>query len=453
MIIDEKIIKDSITVPLLAKLIERHSRTIERYAKLRNYYEGKHDILNRRQTSAGLANNKIVCNHAKYIVDMTVSYLLGNPVTYSPSEEYNIEAVKNAYLEQDIARVDIELEKTSSICGRAYELVYMNEDSKPRSVHIPPEQAFVVYNDDCTHIPLFGVYYYKTYDIDGNISGVVCNLYTDSKEFTYESPTDNWNNMIITYEGRHFFNEVPLIEYENNSEKQGDFEQLIPLIDAYNKQISDRVNDKEQFVDAFLFLKNVEVDSDGARKLRQEKILMAEPGEHEEADAKYLSKVLSEADMKVQRDDLKEDIHRFAMVPDLSDANFSGNQSGVAIRYKLLTFEQHIKAKEGYFSNGLKKRFEIYSNILSTKSLMSYVPIHRVDVVFTHNLPANNLETAQMINALDGTVTQETLIGQLDFVGDPKEEAELARKEQMEKSAENTRIIEQSRRGVSYNEE
>ncbi len=59
--------------------------------------------------------------------------------------------------------------------------------------------------------------------------------------------------------------------------------------------------------------------------------------------------------------------------------------------------------------------------------------IHRVDFVFTRNLPVNNLEIAQMINNLNGMVTQETLIEQLDFVGDPKEEAELAKKEQADK--------------------
>ena len=45
----------------------------------------------------------------------------------------------------------------------------------------------------------------------------------------------------------------------------------------------------------------------------------------------------------------------------------------------------------------------------------------------------NNLEVAQMINNLSNMVTSETLLDQLDFVADPKEEAELVRKEQAEK--------------------
>ena len=83
MIIDEDILKDGIDEVLLAKLIGKHSLEQERYEKLYNYYIGKHAICERRRSSDNIANNKIVCNHAKYIVDIAKSYLVGNPVPYS----------------------------------------------------------------------------------------------------------------------------------------------------------------------------------------------------------------------------------------------------------------------------------------------------------------------------------------------------------------------------------
>lgn len=221
---------------------------------------------------------------------------------------------------------------------------------------------------------------------------------------------------------------MPILEYQNNEDKQGDFEQLIPLIDAYNLLQSDRVNDKEQFVDAFLFLSGIDIDSEQAKKLREERILMG----YEGAAAQYLSKVLTEADIKVLRDDIKNDIHRFSMVPDLSDESFGNNLSGVAIKYKLMGFEQHIKNKERYFAKTLRKRFELYNAFLAIKGSMETVPTHRVDIVFTYNLPANELELSQMINNLKGTVSNETLLERLPFISDAKEEAELVKKEQAE---------------------
>lgn len=428
MIINEELIAGGITPQILAKLIEKHQTTYERFNKLHNYYIGEHAIKNRLKVSKDTANNKITCNHAKYITDMIQSYLTGNPVTYSASEEYDIEALKNAYLEQDIASLDSTLVKAMSIYGRAYEIIYADEHSQPRSLKLNPQNAFVCYAQTAAEKPLFGVYYYKHYDLDGYCKGAVCQVYTDTEIQTYKSNIDSWTGMSLDSVERHYFGAVPLIEYRNNEERQGDFEQLISLIDAYNILMSDRVNDKEQFVDAFLFLVNCDIDDEQAKKLRRERILMG----YEGATAQYLSKVLNEADIKVLRDDLKDDIHRLSHVPDLSDESFGNNLSGVAIKYKLLGFEQHVKNKERNFTRSLRKRFELYNTFLALKSRMQYVPTHRVDIVFTYNLPANELEVAQMISYLQGLASNETLLDQLSFVGDAKEEAELAKKEQAE---------------------
>lgn len=428
MIIDEELIAGGITPQLLAKLIEKHEVSNERYNKLYNYYIGRHGIMNRRKAAEGTANNKITANHAKYITDMSQSYLTGNPVTYSASEEYDIEPLKNAYLEQGISSLDSSLIKDMSIYGCAYELIYANGQSKPRSTKLNPQNAFVCYAQSVEEKPLFGVYYYKRYDLDGNCRGVECQVFDSNYIYLYRGNADSWPRMNLDSKQAHYFGEVPLIEYRNNEEKQGDFEQLIPLIDAYNLLQSDRVNDKEQFVDAFLFLRNCDIDTEQAQKLREERILMG----YDNAAAEYLSKVLTESDIKVLRDDIKDDIHRFAMVPDLSDESFGNNLSGVAIKYKLLGFEQHIKNKERIFAKSLRKRFELYNTFLALKGSMQGVPTHRVDIVFTYNLPANELEVAQMISYLQGLASNETLLDQLSFVGDAKEEAELAKKEQAE---------------------
>ena len=429
MIIDKSIIADGITAEILAKLIQIHRGAAERYARLRDYYAGRHTILNRRRVSPDSPNTKIVLNHARYITDMTTSYLIGNPVTYAASEEYDIEALKNNYLIQDIASVDSEIVKNVSIYGRAYEHVYANENSAPESAVLPPDRTFVVYGDDCRHTPLFGVYYFERRDLDGTITGTEC-IVCDANDIYTFTGRNSFDNMECTDTTPHYFGAPPLIEYTNNGEKQGDFEQLIPAIDAYNTLMSDRVNDKEQFVDAFLFLVNLEIDGDQARELRKEKILMGNDG----ASAQYLSKIMQEKDIEVLRNNLKDDIHRFSLVPDLTDESFGNNLSGVAIKYKLLGFEQSVKNKERQITKGLKSRLGLYINFLSLKGAMALVPIHRIDVVFTRNLPANELEISQMVNNLTQVVSNETLLGEIPFVSDAKEEAEIVKREAAERS-------------------
>ena len=71
----------------------------------------------------------------------------------------------------------------------------------------------------------------------------------------------------------------------------------------------------------------------------------------------------------------------------------------------------------------------MYNAFLTLKGSMEHVPIHRVDVIFTRNMPTNDLELSQMVNNLHGIATAETLLAQLPFVTDPREEAELASRE------------------------
>ena len=147
----------------------------------------------------------------------------------------------------------------------------------------------------------------------------------------------------------------------------------------------------------------------------------------------YLTKALNEGDVDILRKSIETDIHKISMTPNMSDVNFVGNSSGVAIRYKLLAFEQNIKNKERYMEKGLMERFKLYNNFLFTQSKMAEIPIEEVDAVFKRNLPSNDLETSQIINNLADFIDRETLIGQVSFVKDASEIVELKAKEDEEK--------------------
>jgi len=163
-----------------------------------------------------------------------------------------------------------------------------------------------------------------------------------------------------------------------------------------------------------------------ADQLRTSRMLASLPAD---GKVEYLIKTLQEGDVDILRQNLENDIHKISMVPNMSDENFVGNSSGVAIRYKLLAFEQNIKNKERYMEKGLMERFKLYNNFLLTKSQMSEVPIEEVDAVFKRNLPSNDFEISQMINNLADFVDAETLISQLSFVKDASEIVEAKKKE------------------------
>ena len=52
-------------------------------------------------------------------------------------------------------------------------------------------------------------------------------------------------------------------------------------------------------------------------------------------------------------------------MPDLSDRQFAQNQSGVAMKYKLMGLERMASVKERWFREGLRTRLRIYARILA----------------------------------------------------------------------------------------
>jgi len=198
------------------------------------------------------------------------------------------------------------------------------------------------------------------------------------------------------------------------------------LIDAYNLLMSDRVNDKEQLVDALLMLSGVTLgDTDdefnkAVKRLREQRVLeMPTVG----AAAAYLTKQLSESEVQVLADALVQDIHKIAMVPALTDQNFASNASGVAMKFKLFGLDQLIKTKERWFREGLYSRMRLFAHALSVAGERA-LDVDPVQLTFSRSLPVNTLEQAQVVNLLRGQVPDEILLKQLPFIDDASDTLE-----------------------------
>ena len=132
----------------------------------------------------------------------------------------------------------------------------------------------------------------------------------------------------------------------------------------YNLIQSDRVNDREQLVDAILCFYGMKFTPEQMAELKEHRMISNIPMD---GKIEYLIKTLNESDTDILRKNIENDIHKISMTPNLADENFANNSSGVAISYKLLAFDQNIKNKERYFERGLMERFRLYNNFLNTK--------------------------------------------------------------------------------------
>lgn len=392
-----------------------------RLAKLHEYYTGRSAITERMRTT-GLPNNRLMHGYPAYIATMTSGYLIGDPVQYGVDEgqEQALAALQDAYNAADVGSVDAEIALNQAIYGRGVELVYADSQARPRTTAIDPQNAFVVYSNDAEGLPLFGVYRLVEVNSKGEANVTRYTVYTPEEAIEYAVGTGGVVGA-ETARMTHNFPYVPMVEYWNNSSQTGDFEGVISLIDAYDVLQSDRVNDKEQFADALLVLTGVvgfdapEGDTrTAAQRLKQEGTLsLPDP----QAKAEYLIKQMSESDTEILKDAIKSDIHKFSHVPDLTDEQFAGNSSGVAMKYKLLGLEQLTKIKERWFREGLRWRLRLFSGFLSLKGKPS-LDADSVQMMFRRSLPVNDLEIAQMVQMLAGLVPAKMLLSQVPFVDD-----------------------------------
>lgn len=446
----------------LNNLIETHSTKIA--PKLRHWqrlYEGKHSILKKRnrkrydKANKRDPNNVVVNDFFGQIIDNTVGYFLGNPVilNYTEPKEENPEVQPNDVgvdleavaedtavqdwldytgADNDMADTIIEWGKESCIKGLSHLLIYQNEESKTKVMRVSPDDMILVYKNSSTKELQNAI---RLYDIDTEDTdktthyAEVYSMSTNglARMELFKSVDDNGVAMgkdrSRQFAGYEFVEETPLI-YDripvvtlyNNEEQMSDLEKIETLVNDYDKVLSDMSDEFSVFRNAYLVLRNMIVDENGKKQLKEEAIIEL----MENGDAFFLTKQIQTDALENHLKRLEDNIYKFSQVPNLSDENFAGNLSGVAIRFKLFGLETKCIIKERKMEKALKD----YMRILS-------VPIrvatgHDIDVVnlkieFTRNVPNNLTEIVDTVAKLDGKVDKETLLSLLPFIDNPKE--------------------------------
>lgn len=433
---DEKNIKKELVV----KLIREHEKQLPRFKKLKKYYLGEHDILS-KQRAKNKPNYKPVCNHAKDIADTSTGYFMGNTISYSNSEDTDIDELLIAFDNAEVDESDHDNALDMAIYGVAYEYVYARENENILDIKsLEVENTFIVYDDSIEQQPLFGVYYFKRKENKADTETYQAVIMT--KQFVYSIVLEGKEKGVISDKPiPHNMGDIPIIEYKNNKYSIGDFEQQIGLIDSYNSLTANRINDKEQFIDSILVLYGARLGDDeeesikALESLAEHKLLELHP----EARAEYLSKTLNENEVETLRNAVKQDIYTFSHIPNLTDENFAGNSSGVAMEFKLLGLEMITKIKQRYYVKGLKKRIKLFANYLGLTQIA--IDANSITPHFSRSLPKNLLEISQIVSNLDGKVSQETLLSQIPFVEDPMSEIEKVNEEKQENIAQNQLIL------------
>lgn len=415
---------EELTEKVIKRVIETHrSSVLPRLQNLENYYNANNAIKNRVMSDPAKPNNKIANAYASYITDTLVGYFIGEPITYTSNDEVLLQDLSMIMEYNDEADENAELAKNASIYGVAYEMLYLSEEDKMiRFKSLNPKEVIPIFDKTIEQNLLAVMRYYDDYDyVEDNTFTIVEVI--DSK-FVRRYKLDTGLSLLEEYQ--HYFSMVPVAIFKNNEDESGDFEQVISLIDAYDKMESDSLNDFEYFVDAYLALYGFTADSEDVKKMKENRVLLMDEG----TSAEWLIKQTSDAYVENMKNRLDKDIHKFAKCPNMSDQEFASNASGIAIKFKLLGTENLVSIKERKFKRGLQQRLELMSMINSV--LREGFDWRAIDIIFTRNIPSNDTDIANMVNTLKDIVSEETLLAQIPFVDDVQAELEKVKKEREE---------------------
>ena len=400
-----------------------------KYGMLRDYYEGRHKILNENKKDSTAPNNRIVHNMAKYITDTATGYFVGEPVVYDSQNDEYLQAMQDIFDYNDEQDHNMEVAKQCSICGSCFEMLYLDEDAKIRFARVPAQgNVMICETDSGFSTPMAFLRTIISEDKDGNTIKKV-EFWNASWVMRFKGVNNGYLQMVGIEE--HYWQDVPFVEYINNEERLGDFEGVITEIDAYNKVQSNTANYFQYNDDAILkVLKLGDVSGQDIKDMKEKGAVILEDG----GDVDWLLKTIDDTALENYKTRLREDIHTGANVPNLSDEAFGGNLSGVAISYKLWGLEQICSIKERKFKKGLQRRIELITNILN---IMGHGYDYR-DIVpkFRRNRPQNDMETAQIIKMLADDLSRETRLQLMPGVDNVQDELRKLEEEKAKEKEE-----------------
>lgn len=335
---------------------------------LDRYNRGIQPVLDRIKKVNAEICNKVVVNRANQIVTFKTSEFVGEPIQYvsrgtketTPSK---IEILNSMLISEGKRAKDIELAYKMFVCGVGYRLVMSEKmkvyndgdifDEAPFEIYIPDSQTtFVVKVNDVTKRVLMGVTYVY---LDDSMTNVQYTVYTDNE--TYYIEGTEYSADKIVGKQIHKFGMIPLIEYPCNTIRTGSFESVIPLLDARNLLMSNRMDGIEQFIQAIMVFQGVDISREQLLELRDLGAIKIPPDTNGQSSrVYYLNEQLDQSQTQTLVDDIDQTILEIVGMPSQGNANTSDSSNNGAVIMKNGWWNAEARAKE---TSGLWEKSEI----------------------------------------------------------------------------------------------
>lgn len=398
---DAETITQENIVSVLRDALITHWKNRSEIEYLYHYYRGRQPILSRTKDVRPEINNKIVVNHAFEIVSFKTGYLLGEPIQYvnAKSGEDRVKQIEqlNAYMRsENKATQDQKLGEWMSIAGIGYRMVLPdrkeNMDEAPfESYVLDPRQTFVVKSSGVGHKPLLNVHYVRRSD-----GSVIYSCYTKNQYFKIQDA-----KTILEVEGQTFG--LPIVAYPMNEAMIGDFEVVLPILDAINSTESNRLDGVEQFIQALMLFHNVNISDEDFEKLKDlGAIKYRDVDPQTKGEIKYLTAELNQAQVQTLVENLYDTMLIICGMPNRNGgSSTSDTGSAVIMRDGWSDAEARAQRAENMFKSSETEFLKLVLKICETVRNFD-LKLSDIGIQFTRRNYENIASKASVLTTLLG---------------------------------------------------
>ena len=350
---------NELTTDYCAKAIQDlQTRHLPRLNQMWNYYVGKQKISRKQGTSLVVPNNQSLTNFCNKIVKTYNGYLTGLPITYSND---NFQDIIDIIQYNDVIQEDNEYLRAALIYGRAFECNYIDEEGKQRFKLFNTKECLPIYSNSLNEELLYVVRFYQETMLENQegMDNYIVEVYGPDRVKKYRS-APGFASFELLEDYPHFYNQCPVTVFSLNEDEESIFAQIITLQDNYNTVLAGKVDAHEAWNDAYVVMKGTTADIDDIFRFKEDRLMMID----NDASVEYLVKDDSKNNTLEFLDKLETNIFNISACPNFMDEKFLA-QSGEAIKYKLVGFEQVASNIETYMRKALQRRVELIASIMS----------------------------------------------------------------------------------------
>lgn len=415
-------IKKTIDSDELSRLILKHQQYQGKYKKAWDYYEGRHEILNRVIADKTKPNHKCVLNYPSYICSVRNGFFSGNPITLVSQDKQMLSELNKVLDYNNFHTIFSRLDNVSSVYGHCTLLLYIDKYGEMKMKVCEPDRSFVVYDCSLDMNRQFGVIYNKFLDDATGDIVFTCDVYDNDYHYVYQGSE---NQLELVSKEKHYFGATPMLEFVESDNRKGCYENVYDVIDSLEQIVSDNLNSMDYFGNSYLLLKNLSgTDSEDIQKMKENRILLVE----DDGDARFIAPIIESQFVSNNFKTLHSELFLLAKTPCLADESFSQSSSGVSISYKLFSMTKSIDVKEQLFRESFDELFAMIVHIFNLRGY-EYDP-RDIKLTFVKSLPQDLNNMADSISKLKDVCSQRSLLSQLEFVTDSDAEIAQFREEQ-----------------------